>query len=147
MDKIEKKSLNLNFRHRDYNNKTVVIGSVIFWVLVIIVIVITVAVLYLKIDPRDLGRANKTWPWQWGHFYMFWSVKLIALERSLQRYKNDKCDWIGQISGTEWNYFKFMTHSWTLPPFTFTTSVVIHRLYYIQLTLKNWFSANTQNVR
>ena len=55
-----KNQRNIIFRHRDYNNKTVVIGSVIFWVLVIIVIVITVAVLYLKIDPRDLGRANKT---------------------------------------------------------------------------------------
>jgi len=47
-------------RHRDYNNKTVVIGSVIFWVLVIIVIVITVAVLYLKIDPRDLDPYSDT---------------------------------------------------------------------------------------
>lgn len=47
-------------RRRDYNNKTVVIGSVIFWVFVVIVIVITVTVLYLKIDPRDLDPYNES---------------------------------------------------------------------------------------
>lgn len=38
---------------REYNNKTVVIGSILFWVMLIIVAVITAVILYMKVDSKD----------------------------------------------------------------------------------------------
>jgi len=44
---------------REYNNKTVVIGSILFWVMLIIVAVITAVILYMKVDSKDFPVLNE----------------------------------------------------------------------------------------